>query len=158
MNKGGRVKSSERNIKSFPHSTLLPRAAPTHTHTHRHFHLCAHSITPLLIHPDPAASANHRAAPWPAVALILPTTNDLIPLGGSRPLLVPLLRLPEVTGISSNYRSFFSPYCIQFKLFLAKRVLGVLVLAVCSDKCRFFLSKSLLQDKSVHLSDNFTKF
>lgn len=108
------MKSSERNIKSFPHSTLWPKAA----HTHRHFHLCTHSITlysyTQIQLPQPITEELCN----PLLPSSCPQPMISSPIGGSRPLLVLLLHLPEVIGISSNYHFFSLPFCAPFKFFL----------------------------------------
>lgn len=74
MNKGGRVKSSERNIKSFQHSTLWPRAA----HAQAFPSLCTEHHTPLLIHPDqpPQPITDQRCDPLLPLSCLQPMISS----------------------------------------------------------------------------------
>lgn len=110
MNKGGRVKSSERNIKSFPHSTLWPRAA----HTQAFPSLRSEHHTPLLIHPDhlPQPVTDQHCDP-------------LLPLSCPQPMISSPLVDPAhfwcLCCVCLGSLGFLAIiFCISFKLFISQ--------------------------------------
>ncbi len=139
MNKGGRVKSSERNIKSFPHSTLLPRAAPPHTHTHTGISISApiasHLYSSTQIQPPQPITEQRRD---PLLPSSCPQPMISSPSVDPAHFWCLCCVCPRSLGFLAIIALSFHHTASNSSFYLAKHVLGVLVLAVCSDKCWFF--------------------
>lgn len=143
MNKGGRVKSSERNIKSFPHSTLWPRAA----HTQAFPSLRSEHHTPLLIHPYqlPQPITDQHCDPLlpsscPQPMISSPSVDPAhfwclccVCLGSLGFLAIIILSF----CCSAFHSSFLYHIVLRWGW---EVVLGVLVLPICSDKLPYMAS------------------